>query len=230
MDDFDYDFYDQIEAPCEVCGISFPIQLLYEHELLIHNGEQQDEVPSADPFKAFGETAKDQQQYHVQTEDPFERLVTTARSELQTSSVIDLGSVSQNDNEGKNLPKEKAVIKDSVTFSSKKEQAKEILKAEPVAINSFFEGPELSYEELIPEESGTKIMTYGTSKKKSEREVEKPTYRVPTLLHMNNVDRKEKEAYVMVSDDDDEDKETLEDFWKRAEIRLSQQLNKAIQL
>lgn len=65
-------------------------------------------------------------------------------------------------------------------------------------------------------------MAYGSSTNKNKQvESEKPSFKIPSLL--NNADQKEMDDESNLFSDSDEG-ESLEEFWKRAEIKNSQRL------
>lgn len=65
-------------------------------------------------------------------------------------------------------------------------------------------------------------MAYGSSTNKNKQiESEKPSFKIPSLL--NNADQKEMDDESNRFSDSDEG-ESLEEFWKRAEIKNSQRL------
>ncbi|GFT58920.1 uncharacterized protein NPIL_153091 [Nephila pilipes] len=80
------------------------------------------------------------------------------------------------------------------------------------------------YEDINTQESGIKLMSYGSSVAKRTEE-EKPSFRAPPLPLLNNADQKESENATNSLSDSDED-ECLEDFWRRAEIKNAQRLRK----
>ncbi|KAF8787189.1 hypothetical protein HNY73_008813 [Argiope bruennichi] len=72
------------------------------------------------------------------------------------------------------------------------------------------------------QESGIKLMSYGSSVVKRTEE-EKPSFRPPPMPFFD--DQTEAKDTSVISDDDDAG-ESLEDFWRRAEIKNTQRLRK----
>ena len=65
-------------------------------------------------------------------------------------------------------------------------------------------------------------MAYGSSKSRQPMESEKPSFKVPSLLNNADQQRESGEESKLLSDSDEG--ESLEEFWKRAEIKNAQRL------
>ncbi|KFM62114.1 hypothetical protein X975_25748, partial [Stegodyphus mimosarum] len=207
LNDYDDVLGETDGIPCEFCERLFPFELVYEHQLAC---QEESFVGGSDPIE-----------FNPVLKVPFQQREKKVTSKIQKTSVNSAESTDE-----KNL--HKPFSKLSVSQAEKSDQISVIQKNSTSNLKSYVVKQQSDViEDLTMEEKGIKLMEYGSKKKQDNTEIERKTFKIPSILTLNNENSKADktdDSCSSLSDDDDDNNECLEEFWKRAEVKLQRRL------
>ncbi|KAG8179976.1 hypothetical protein JTE90_016308 [Oedothorax gibbosus] len=189
------------QAPCEFCDELFPFDLLIQHQ----SGCR----PDIAHF-TYGQNSGDDSEGE---NAPIAPAVKEVANVVKTPKIV------------QEVP-QKAASFNNLGTDAKKAEIGKALKVETKPVQksppSKECGKSIVVEDPSLQETETKLMSYGSSSNKNQQiERERPSFKVPSLL--NNADQRDLDEESRLLSDSDES-ESLEVFWKRAEIKNSQRL------
>ncbi|XP_035208889.1 uncharacterized protein LOC118183454 [Stegodyphus dumicola] len=208
LNDYDDVLGETDEIPCEFCERLFPFELIHEHQLACQE----------ESFVGGGDLIK----LNPVSTVPFQQSEKKVTSEMQKTSVDSVESPDE-----KKLQLHKPFSKLSVSQTEKSDRISVIQKNSTSSPKSYVVKQQSDIvEDLTMEESGIKLMEYGSRKQHDNTETERKTFKIPSILTLNNENSKADKTDDSCSSlsEDDDDNECLEEFWKRAEVKNQRRL------
>ncbi|GIY04465.1 hypothetical protein CEXT_91801 [Caerostris extrusa] len=218
---------DFVEIPCEFCGELYPLELLMDHQSgcraeLLSAAAALDAVSSvkaADASSAMSAAASSAMAA-ASSDSSISFIIPKAAASVRTVQIEQTPNLP-------NLQSSAAsTSKTSPVKQSKEGSISKVINAiDELLIDDDEDDISLEHEDLSSQETETKLMSFGCAVAKRTEE-DKPTFRSPILPLVSKDDGKEMEdTFKSLSDDDEDDTECLEDFWKRAAVKIDQRLS-----
>jgi len=200
--DFYGDYIDEdwlIEVPFEFCNDPFPLVLLTEHQ----TGCRPDLVRVVEPT----------------IEDVEAEFINMDNSVHKKSNESDDDNISQKEKNSPikvaSAPKQVQIISQQETISPKKTKQKSNNNTrEKFPVDEY----EVLGDDILQE---SKTFAFGSTKDEKRAEEEKPSFKAPPNYTLSD---SKQFIHNDLTESDNEDGESIEDFWKRADIKLSQKL------